>query len=217
MATAQHLIAGDRVANTRLTYQHETDRTNPRRRRAIFLCDCGTVVNADVNYVRHLQVASCGCLKTETVVAKNTKHSHATRDTKSGAYRSWQAMHQRVKVNPNYAHVTVCTRWSGDDGFTNFYADMGDRAKGMTIERVENSKGYEPSNCVWATQLEQAQNMSQTAHVIINGIDKSISAWCREYGISYSTVKQRRQRGIDLIDAITTPLNQAKRGKLNGT
>ena len=48
-------------------------------------------------------------------------------------------MRQRVKVDPNYAHVVARTRWSGDDGFANFYADIGDRAKGMTIERSDNT------------------------------------------------------------------------------
>ena len=203
---------GDVIPNTRLAYQHDLPSKN-KRRQAAFICSCGNQIETDLHWVRFLNITSCGCYKTEVVVAKNTKHSHAVRNAQSGAYKSWQAMHQRVLVNPNYAHVTVCTRWSGDDGFANFYADMGDRAKGMTIERSDNTKGYEPSNCVWATSLQQAQNTSQTGHVVINGIDKSINEWCRQYGIGYHVVKQRRKRGISLIDAITTPLNPSKQGR----
>lgn len=128
----------------------------------MFLCDCGNQIEADLNWVRFLNVTSCGCLKSELVSLKNTKHSHAIRDKMSGAYRSWQTMHQRVKTNPLYANRIVCERWSGDNGFANFYADMGDRPKGLTIERIDNDGIYEPSNCKWATMQEQNLNKSNS-------------------------------------------------------
>ncbi len=50
----------------------------------------------------------------------------------------------------------VCPAWN--DSFEQFLADMGERPIGTTIDRINNSKGYEPGNCVWATPLEQTQN-----------------------------------------------------------
>lgn len=148
----------ERIPNTRLRYLEEAKRVDPKRRRARFICDCGNEVITDLNWVRFLNITSCGCFKTEALVIKNQKHGQASRKNKTGAYRSWQAMHQRVASNPDYANRPVCERWSGEDGFENFFADMGPRPEGLTIERINNQLGYEPSNCKWATYAEQNLN-----------------------------------------------------------
>jgi len=79
-------------------------------------------------------------------------------------YICWKNMIQRC-TNPrvkNYSHyggrgITVCDRWR--HSFANFYTDMGPRpAPGLTIERRDNDRGYEPDNCYWATYHEQALN-----------------------------------------------------------
>lgn len=77
-------------------------------------------------------------------------------------YRSWYSMHDRCinPANESYPHygakgVTVCQRW---DSIEAFVADMGLRPDGMTIDRMDRTKGYEPGNCRWATDLEQQRN-----------------------------------------------------------
>lgn len=78
------------------------------------------------------------------------------------AYSSWKAMVYRCTSSkaPNWAYyggrgITVCERWLD---FTAFYADMGDRSPGQSIDRVDNGRGYEPGNCRWATRSEQQRN-----------------------------------------------------------
>lgn len=204
---------GERITGTRLCYVADVARVDPKRRRAKFLCDCGSVIEADLNWVRFKNITSCGCYKSEVLAEKNKRHGHAVRGKQSGAYRSFQAMHQRVIANPNYAGVSICDRWCGEKGFENFYADMGDRPVGYSIERIDNNGNYEPSNCKWATKHEQAQNMSQTAQVTICGETHSISEWCRIKGIAYYLVKQRRKRGMSVEEAIITPINTSKQGR----
>ena len=205
--------AGEHFPNTRLTFVKEVDRVTPKNRRALFQCECGNTLEADIAWVRHLNTTSCGCYRSEVVAEKNTKHAHAVRGNRSGAYRSWQALHQRAGTKEYYQHVEVCQRWSGDSGFQHFLEDMGDRPDGHTIERLNNDKGYEPSNCKWATPLEQAQNTTQTVHVTIDGVTHSINEWCRIKGIGYQLIKQRRKRGMTVEQAISTPVNSSKQGR----
>lgn len=54
--------------------------------------------------------------------------------------------------------ITVCKRWLGINGFTNFVEDMGVKPNGTTLDRIDNSKGYSKNNCRWATQHMQAAN-----------------------------------------------------------
>lgn len=208
-------VRGQRFIGTRFVFlEDRPPLIGKKERRALFQCDCGVQKELPIFWVRHLNSTSCGCYQTEYMIQVNTTHSNAPRDNPSGAYRSWQALQQRVKVDPNYSHVSICPSWLGEEGFITFLKDMGDRPANHTIERVNNLGNYEASNCIWATQLTQAQNSRNTKHITINNQTHSISEWCRIMGIGYYLVKQRRKRGMSIEDAITTPVDKTKqRGK----
>jgi hypothetical protein len=104
-------------------------------------------------------------------------------------------MHQRCE-NPNneaYEHyggrgIRVCARWSS---FENFLADMGERPRGMTLDRKKNHLGYSKSNCRWATHLEQQSNRRDNRWIEFNGRTQTLSQWARELGLPTGTLHKR--------------------------
>ena len=76
-------------------------------------------------------------------------------------YNSWCSMLTRVRgTNPakdraSYKNVNVCDSWLE---FENFYADMGERPEGMSLDRIDNDGDYGPENCRWATPATQQRN-----------------------------------------------------------
>lgn len=80
-------------------------------------------------------------------------------------YRIWLTMKTRCynKNRTNYKYyggrgIKVCDRWLGIDGFDNFYADMGERPVGYTLDRIDADKDYCPENCRWASMNSQNIN-----------------------------------------------------------
>jgi hypothetical protein len=100
--------------------------------------------------------------------------------------------------------VTVCDRWQT---FSNFAEDMGDRPDGLSLDRVDNSKGYGPENCQWATRQEQNSNRRNCILVDCDGERVTLKEACRRRGLSYRPVVKRIQdRGWPVDLAISTPV-----------
>ena len=127
-------------------------------------------------------------------------------------YKIWANMKKRCgnPSNTRYADyggrgITVCKRW---DSFDNFLEDVGDIYDPMlTLDRINNNKGYMPSNVRWVSKAEQNQNSRRCVMVKIGKESKPINVWCREYGVPYVTFKQRRRNGWDIVKAVSTPPN----------
>lgn len=87
--------------------------------------------------------------------------------------------------------IGICERWLV---FENFLSDMGLRPHGMTLERLDNDKGYCPENCVWATRSTQTRNRDATLKLTYLGVTKSLVEWSISTGIPYHTLKARHTR-----------------------
>jgi len=141
-------------------------------------------------------------------------HGATVGGDQTGAWRAWSSMLKRVqpgsKDAKNYAErgICVCDRWRQ---FENFLADMGERPAGASIERINNSLGYEPGNCRWATQLEQARNRRSNRLLTFDGVTRTTSEWSEVTGIERHTLGHRVRSGWSVEDALTVPVTKANR------
>jgi hypothetical protein len=91
--------------------------------------------------------------------------------------------------------IAVCQRWSE---FANFYADMGPRPRGCSLDRIDNDGNYEPSNCRWATPKQQANNRQNSKTVSVNGEEVSIADASVILGVPTPTLYWRLKHGKPL-------------------
>lgn len=139
--------------------------TEKRRQRSIVwrcLCDCGNICFVSTRDLQSDNTQSCGCLHRELLAQRASKMNIRHGMSHTPIYVCWCNLLQRCE-NPNHEAyhnyggrgISVCERWHS---FENFFADMGLRPKDKSIERINNNKDYELSNCCWATRQEQAEN-----------------------------------------------------------
>lgn len=162
-------------------------------------CSCGTETTKSTSLLRSGKVRSCGCLRKVTAAAHcraMTRHGHYSDNKPTPEWSTWAAMRARCAVPthaefPNYGGrgITVCPSWQT---FENFLADMGRRpARGFSIDRIDNTKGYGPDNCRWATPQTQNNNTRGNRRIAHAGVTRTVAEWCRELGVSRGLFKQR--------------------------
>lgn len=83
--------------------------------------------------------------------------------------------------------ITVCERWLN---FKNFYEDMfPSYVEGLTIDRIDNSKGYFLGNCRWATPVQQSNNRTNNTRIEYNAKILTLREWSIELGRNFNTLR----------------------------
>jgi hypothetical protein len=147
------------------------------------------------------------------------QHGHKVGGKRSPTYSIWVGMKRRCtdakfKDFPKYggAGIKVCDRWA--ESFIAFLADMGVRPSlDHSIDRLDPSGNYEPSNCRWATALQQlTEHKRDLCPVTIDGISyPNRAAACAAFGVRPSTVSERLKAGYSVEEAITAPKHRLSR------
>lgn len=157
------------------------------------LCDCGNYLTATTASLKFGKVQSCGCLVSEL------KTTHGMADSRQ--YRIWQAMKTRCS-NPNAINydgyggsgISYDPRW---EDFLAFWSDMNEGYNdSLTIERIDNSKGYSKENCIWADYRTQNLNKTNNVRLSYNGRKMTITEWADILHVDRKYLYYLHSRGL---------------------
>jgi len=138
-------------------------------------------------------------------------HVVTMRDAAPKLYYVWKGIRARC-----YSPAATSYRYYGGKGirlsnewndWENFFTDMAnDYEPGLSLDRIDADKDYSKDNCRWVTKGEQSRNRpSFNRNITIDGESKTMSEWCRHYGITRQGFYGRVRRGMSEVDALTTP------------
>lgn len=159
------------------------DGASTKRRYARYICSCGNEFETLKHNISSGKTLSCGCYHRAKMSMIFKKHGLA--NTKIyGVYKAIKdrTLNDRHKHYYNYGArgITICEEWLNNfESFYNWAMDSGYK-EGLTIDRIDNNKGYEPSNCRWVTRDIQQANR--------NILDSNKSGYA---GIHWSKERQK--------------------------
>ena len=156
------------------------------------LCDCGNSVIVVGASLKNGSTKSCGCYELETKQGRNATHGLRKHDL----YKTWLNIKSRC-YNSNNSHykyygkkgIGMCDDWRNN--FKSFYdwAINNGWKRGLSIERIDNNKQYEPENCKWIDMDKQSQNRTTNHYVADkNGNVYTIAEISRKTNINAHTL-----------------------------
>lgn len=183
------------------------------RSKCIARCDCGKESEYETSNVKRGNTTRCKSCAAKSRAEKRKTHGYSLSrkeiDPEGYAtYTIWQAIKRRCRkeYDKRYADyggrgIDVCDEWY--NSFELFLKDMGVRpSKGHQIDRIDNDKNYEPSNCRWVTRKENARNKRNNRFIEIDGVSRCVSEWAEMSGVHVDTALRRLQLGWSNKDAI---------------
>lgn len=181
--------------------------TGHKQWRVVVECECGrTVVSWCVNLSSKKSTQCQGC----NARKRSTIHGDAPKEytEQKRLYHIWQNMRARCncKTNPAYKWygergIKVCEEWGTYAEFRK-WALGGGYKPGLSIDRIDNDKGYSPENCRWATAAEQVRNTRANHMITHNGETLCIVDWEKKTGVHRKTIRERLKRGFSVERAL---------------
>lgn len=214
-------MLGQRFGRLTVQLLHHRD-TQHHDHQYLCMCDCGNTKIARRKNLKRGKTKSCGCLLAEHMEAMQKLKKPRGMGTppsefnaRHPLYSVWRGMKRRCydESHSKYAlyggrGITVCQRWL--DSFEQFCQDMGPRPDGLTIDRIDNDKPYEPGNCRWASATTQAGNRPGVLWATLSGESRTVSQWCIHFRIVTDKVMRAIRGGIDPVVAITEAVVRQK-------
>lgn len=166
-------------------------------------CDCGNYKVINREKLNSGNTKSCGCLHKEIMTIHGLSNSRL--------YRIYNKMKNRCyNTKNNYYHrygargITICNEWLKDKNKFFEWALNNGYKDDLTIDRIDNNKGYSPDNCRWTTIKEQSRNTCRVKKITYNGETHCISEWTEILGFSRTLISNRLDRGWSVERALST-------------
>ena len=170
---------------------------------------CGAEYNRTLFSIR--KNTGNGCFK-----CRKTTQTHGA--SKTRLYGIWINMKERCYSPNNEAYsryggrgITVCGEWKEDFPAFQKWALSHGYKKSLSIDRINNDKGYSPNNCRWATDRRQALNRRSNRIISYEGKSLPIEEWGKKLGGSGGAIDLRLKRGWNIGKALTTPIRKIHR------
>lgn len=173
-------------------------------------CSCGREAMIGSTTLKS-HTRSCGCWQREQAQKQMRTHGQS----RTPEFDVWHSMWQRCRNHRarRWHHyggrgITVCERWQT---FESFLADMGPRpSPELSLHRIDNNRGYEPGNCVWATLKEQARKKQNNRLLTLNGHTMCLAEWAEHLAVKRNTIYRRLKRGWSVEQALTISTTRSK-------
>lgn len=196
----------------RLTVLERAENSPSQKVQWLCRCDCGNACVVRGNDITAGRTLSCGCLHRERATALARRHDG--RYTR--LYKCWMSMRWRCE-NPNSTRypryggrgITVCPEWHDFTVFRSWALANG-YGDNLTLDRIDNIKGYSPDNCRWADAKTQANNKENNVVLTYRGKSQTVAQWADELGLSYSLLISRVECGWSPKRTLTEPVDNRK-------
>lgn len=172
-------------------------------------CDCGNIISVCGKHLAYASTTfkSCGCLRKNRFYIDGRSNSQL--------YKRYKSIKDRClnKNNKSYKYyggrgITMCKEWINDfTVFSNWAINNGYKNE-LTIDRINNNKGYCPENCRWTTIEEQHNNTRKNRNYIFNGEKMTISQISKLCNVNYETLRHRLNIGLTIEQATKLPIQK---------
>ena len=183
---------------------------------AICQCDCGNIVTVRIQAIASGNTTSCGCFRHERMVQHNSTHGLS----KHKLYRVWSAMKDRCDrpgcaayVNYGNRGIRVCDDWANNFDVFYAWAMANGYQDGLTVDRIDNNRGYEPENCRFITRATQNRNRRYCHVITYGGETKTLSEWSRIYRFDRECFRNQVAKGKSEAEVLADIISRKSRTK----
>lgn len=188
-------ISGQHFGNLTVI-KRDTSYISNKHTKWICQCNCGNTKSIFRNALINGSTKSCGCQQFKGKPGINQTHGMS----KTRIYHEWLSMRRRCAKNSPDAYlyfnrgITVCNEWQNN--FMLFYQWSMENGYNddLSIDRIDNNRGYCPDNCRWISMSDQQSNKRNNVKVQYNGKEYCLRQLCKKINFPYKTAHRRYQR-----------------------